>query len=141
MSRAANAGELRLGWIVVVGLGVVVVSFLLVTLVIAAYAFMLGFQAGGAPDQQAVDRFANSVAPWLGPLVSSVLTIAGAFWVARKTAARRVLHGVLVGTVVGVFFLLTSSISGFDTTDLITLAISIVAGWLGGALARRDREP
>ena len=58
-------------------------SFLLVFLIITAYASYLAFQAHGAPDQTMIRAFANQFAPWLGLISLILFTFLGAMWLAR----------------------------------------------------------
>ena len=130
----ALVSELRLGRVFLVGMGVFVVSFLLVTLIIAAYALALGFEARGAPDQAEIQRFADSVAPWAGPVIGILLTLGAAVWTARRVPAHKALHGLLLGAVVGLLFLAVGTMGGITMTDLLGLAMIAAAGWVGGVL-------
>jgi len=48
-------------------LAVMALSFLILTVIITVYAFILAFQARGAPDQNAINHFAARVSPKLMP--------------------------------------------------------------------------
>ncbi len=126
--------ELRLGRVFLLGIGVFVVSFLFVTLIITVYAFALGFEARGAPDQAEIQRFASNVAPWAGPVISILLTLVAALWTARRVPARRALHGLLLGAVVGLLILAVGSTGETHTTDLLGAAMIVAIGWVGGVL-------
>jgi hypothetical protein len=68
-------------------------SFLLVFLIVTAYASYLAFQVRGAPDQAMIQEFASRYAPWLGVIsLSSLLTtilVVSAGWLSGRVAAQR----------------------------------------------------
>ncbi|HEU4391093.1 MAG TPA: ATP-binding cassette domain-containing protein, partial [Blastocatellia bacterium] len=111
-----------------------------VTLVISVYAMMLVAESGGAPDRVKLKSFAAITGGW-GMQVSVVLfTFVAAAWVARRTTGRAALHGALVGLsaalaggVIGVAFGDRPS-----TRGLISFAVILTAGWLGGAAGDRQ---
>jgi hypothetical protein len=81
----------RVGWVRIVGAALVafVGSMVVTMLVVTGYAFMLGFQARGAPDQTRISAFAREVGPTWGPVLLWVFTAFAALRVARwGTAAR-----------------------------------------------------
>ena len=131
--------DMRTGRIAIAGFAVFAIAFAIVFLVITGYAVKLGFEARGQPDPEAIQMFAERVTPWLGPLVSIVLTLIAGFWVATKASAQKTLHGTLVGGVVGVLALAMSIVSGFSASDLLPIALPVAAGWLGGIAAARRR--
>ena len=134
---------IRVGRVFAVGALAFATSVVLVMLVIFAYAFALGFQARGQPDQAQIQRFAVAVAPWLGPVLASILSACGAAWVAARVPRRLVLHGLLVGAVVGVGVLAIEFSQGIGVADFAKVVPIVGAGWLGGALvvARSRSKP
>lgn len=137
-----NFSDVRLGRVFAVGALAFATSVLLVLAVITAYAFALGFQVRGQPDQAEIQRFAVRVAPWLGPGLALVFTLCGASWLARRVTHRRMLHGVLVGGLVGIFVFVADAIHGISLLDVGTLMAFVGAGYMGGVFgAARGGTP
>jgi hypothetical protein len=109
-------------------------SFLLVFLIVTAYASYLAFQARGAPNQTMIQAFADQYAPWLGPISLILFTFLGAMWLARFVKTDIQLHGLALGLIVSLVNIL---FGGMDLTVLLTTALVIGAGWLGGRLTAR----
>ncbi len=111
-------------------------SFLIVFLIVAAYALFLGFEARGAPDQAMIQAFANQYAPWLGPISLVMFTFLGAIWLGSFVKTGLQLHGLVLGALVS----LVNIIFDISSLSLATLGITllvIATGWLGGRLAHR----
>ncbi len=125
---------IRVGRVFAVGALAFATSVVLVMLVVFVYAFALGFQARGRPDQAEIQRFAVAVAPWLGPVLATLLSACGAAWVAARVPARFVLHGLLVGAVVGGGVLAIEFSQGIGVADIAKVVPIIGAGWLGSTL-------
>src|ERR1035437_7667994 len=80
---------------------VIALSFLIPIVIITVYAFVLAFQARGAPDQTAINHFAASVSPKLMPWLEMVLTFLWPFGVARKTGGASIISGLAEGFLAG----------------------------------------
>jgi hypothetical protein len=126
--------RIRVGRALAVGAVAFATSVLLVMLVVFVYAFALGFQARGQPDQREIQRFAVAVAPWLGPVLASILTACGAAWVAARVPGRQVLHGLLVATVVAVGVLAIELAQSIGLAEFAKVVPIFGAAWLGSAL-------
>ena len=98
----------------------------------------LVFHIWGKPDQT---QIALQVAVWSSSIVTIALTLASAAWVARKGEREPQLHGFLVGLIAAlILFLLSSGFQGqFVLVTLVSTALTIAAGWLGGVLGNRGR--
>jgi hypothetical protein len=79
---------------------VIVLSFLVLMGIIAAYAFVLAFQTRGVPDQTAINHCAATISPGLMPWLDALLTFLIAWHVSRETEASKA-DGVLVGLLSG----------------------------------------
>lgn len=122
---------------------VVMVNYLLVTLLVTAYAFVLSIQARGAPEQAQITQFANQFAPWATPILGILLTFGAAVWVARKVETAPQLHGWLVGLVVAIIGLIIAVVFGGAAdlfTDLVWFVVTIAAGGVGGVLSGRRKQ-
>jgi len=124
--------ELRLGRIALVGLAVIVLSYLLVMLAVVAYAVVLGVQAQGPPDQDQIAAFAKSVTPWLGTIVGLLFIFLGATWTARRVPQHKMLHGLLMGIFVAIITTALDTIGGLTAMDIAGFFLAVGAGWLGG---------
>jgi len=123
--------------ILVAGIGTSVVVFLVITLVATGYAFKLAFEVRGAPDQDRIGQFAEHLGRSFWWVLQILLTAPAAAWAARKVQRSPQLHGVLVGLVAAA----TGSAIAFTVSvrTLAAFALTVGAGWLGGALAARHR--
>jgi len=136
---ATALAPIRWGRIALAGALAPILSFVLVTLIVAVYAFVLAFQARGQPDTAHINEFAARVAPWATPVLTALLTLLGAMWVARAVPSRAQLHGLFVGVVAALLSLLLSLLGarGVEFTTLLACAAVVVAGWVGGLIAAR----
>ena len=94
---------------------------------------LLVFQIWSRPDQE---QIARQLAFWNPTVLPILLTFAAALWVVRKIERKPQLHGLLVGLIVALtLFFFSSGFQGeFVLVTLITLLLTIAAGWLGGVL-------
>ncbi len=115
--------------VILAALVVYVLSYLLVFLIVTGYATLLAFQARGAPDQTMIESFANQFAPWIGPVSLLIFTYLGARHGARRVESAHELHGILLGALAGLISLFSE---GFGLVTLVTVVLTIAAGWLGG---------
>jgi hypothetical protein len=131
----------RVRWRRVIGaaFAAMAVSFLIPIVIVTVYAFVLAFQARGAPNQTAINHFAASVSPKLMPWAETVMTFIFALKVARKAEEARIASGVIVGVLAG---LLSSAITlafggrmGLHNS-LFVLAVAAL-GWFGGFIGEK----
>ena len=113
-------------------------SFVLVFLIVTAYATYLAFQARGAPDQAMIWAFAGRYAPWIGLIGLILFTFLGAMWLASFVPIGLQLHGLLLGLIVGLVNILFGGANSFSLNTLLTTVLVIGSGWLGGRVALRD---
>jgi hypothetical protein len=110
-------------------------SFVLIFLIVTAYASYLAFQVRGAPDQAMIQEFANQYAPWLGVISLALFTLLGARWLASFVRIEVQLHGLVLGLVVALVNLIFEGMGAFSLISLLTTALVVGAGWLGSRLA------
>ncbi len=128
---------MKWGRILVAGIGTCVAVLLVITLVVTGYAFKLAFEVQGAPDQTRIAQFAEHLGRSSWWVLQILLTVPAAAWAARKVQSSHQVHGVLIGLVVA----LTGFVMGFTMSfrTIAELALTVGAGWLGGALAAHHR--
>ena len=127
------ASRIRWSSLVIASVGVWALGFVLIAGVIFVYAFTLAWSARGAPDSSDIQRFANIAGPTWGPISGILLTVPGAIWLGRRAAPLQLMHGVLLGLIVGgVPLVATRNISG---TSIATLAATVISGAVGGLIA------
>lgn len=127
----------RIRWVRVIltSIGAYLVTLLLITLVVTAYAFRLAFEVRGAPDKIRIAQFSQHfVATW-GLVLALLATFGAAMWVARKARTSTALHGVLVGSIIAVLGLIVAHT--FSIHALIEFVATIGSGWLGGRVGGR----
>jgi hypothetical protein len=128
---------MKWGRILVAGMGTYAAVLLVITLVVTGYAFKLAFEAQGAPDQARIGQFAEYLGRSFSWVLQILLTVPAAAWAVQKVQRSHQLHGVLIGLVVAV----TGLVMGFTMSiwTVVEFALTVVAGWLGGAMAARHR--
>ena len=126
---------MKWGRILVAGLGTCVAALLVITLLSTAYAFKLAFDVRGAPDQARIAHFAEYLGRSCWWALQMLLTVLAAAWAARKVQGSHQLHGVLVGLVAAATGFAMAFTLSFRT--IAEFALTVGAGWLGGALAAR----
>jgi hypothetical protein len=106
---------------------------------ITVYAFVLAFQARGAPDQDAINHFAASVSPKLIPWLEALLTLVVARSVARRAQTASIMHGSLIGILAGLLSLALKLAFGgrLGLRDLLFFLIVVGLGWLGGFIGQK----
>jgi hypothetical protein len=120
--------QIKWGRVILTALAVYILGFLAVFLVVTGYASVLAFQSRGAPDQALITGFANQFAPWIGPICLLLFTFLGARHLARRVNEALPLHGIILGALAG---LINFALSGLEAGDLLVVALTIGAGWLG----------
>jgi len=131
-------------WIRVLGaaLSVIAVSFLILTGIVAVYAFLLAFQSRGAPDQSTISHFAAKVSPKLMPWLEVFLTFVAAVIVSRRAEEARSTHGFFIGILAGLLSLGVplAFVGRLGFRNLVVFLIIVGLGWLGGYLGQRRAE-
>ena len=123
--------------ILVAGIGTSVAVFLVITLAATGYAFKLAFEVRGAPDQARIGQFAAHLGRSYWWVLQILLTVPAAAWAVRRIQKSPELHGVLVGLVAAAAGLAISFTVSVRT--IAAFALTVGAGWLGGAMAARHR--
>jgi len=125
------------GRILVAGIGTCVAVFLVITLVVTGYAFRLAFEVRGAPDQTRIGQFAEHLGRSCWWVLQILLTVPAAAWAVRRVQRSHQLHGALIGLVAAA----TGLVMGFTLSlrTMAAFALTVGAGWLGGAMAARHR--
>jgi hypothetical protein len=128
---------MKWGRILVAGIGTQAAVLLVITLVVTGYAFKLAFEVQGAPDQTRIGQFAEYLGRSFWWVLQILLTVPAAAWAVRRVQSSHQLHGVLIGLVVAV----TGFVMGFTMSfrTIAVFALTVGAGWLGGAMAAHHR--
>jgi hypothetical protein len=131
-------------WLRVLGaaLAVIALSFLILTIIVAVYAFVLAFQARGAPDQSAISHFAARVSPKLMPWVEVFLTFLAAAIVGRRAEQASAIHGLLIGILAGLLSLAVPlAFAGrLGLRNLVLFLIIVGLGWVGGFIGQKRAD-
>ena len=138
-----NHSSPKIRWLRVFGAAFVVVamSFLILTVIVTVYAFVLAIQARGAPDQSAISRFASSVSPRLIPWFEIFLTLLVAVRVARRTEGASIVTGLFVGILAGLLSLAVTLPFGgqLGLRSFLFFLMAVGLGSLGGFVGQRRR--
>ena len=131
-------------WLRVLGaaLAVIGLSFLILTIIVAGYAFVLAFQARGAPDQSAISHFAARLSPKLMPWLEMFLTFFAAVVVARRAEKVGAAHGLRIGILAGLLSLAVPlAFAGrLGLRNLVLFLIIVGLGWVGGLVAQKRTD-
>lgn len=131
-----NDSSSSIRWLRVLGaaLAVIGLSFLILMLIIALYAFVLAFRARGAPDQNSINHFAARVSPKLMPWLEMLLTLVMALGVARRAQKAGIMHGLCIGIMVALLSLAVTLAFGgrLGLHNSLFSLIVVGLGWLGG---------
>jgi hypothetical protein len=121
--------------ILLTGIGVCLAVVVFITLIVRVYAFKLAFDVRGAPDQARIAQFATHVGHYWSPVITVLLTLAAAFWVARKVPSSKALQGLLTGVVIAIIGL----VLGMKITLPVVaeFVLTLGAGWVGGTIGSR----
>jgi len=130
----AQLSQIKWGRVLLTTAAEYILSFLMVFLIVTAYATYLAFQARGAPDQVMITAFANQYAPWIGPISLILFTALGAMWMARRLEAAVPLHGVILGVLAS---LVNIIFDGLSLNSLLTTILTVAAGWLVAQMSAR----
>ena len=117
-------------------------SFFILTVIVAVYAFGLAFQARGAPDQSAISHFAARVSPKLMPWLEASLTFLAAVMVARRAEKASAAHGLFLGILAGLLSLAVPlAFAGrLGLRNWVLLLIIVGLGWVGGLVGQKRTD-
>lgn len=111
------------------------VPLLILVVAVSVYGFII------APNQNAefYQAFAENTGKYIGPIAGTLSTLALGFWAASHNSGRELLHGFLTGLVVAVLdaTILVSPSAEFDAVSVLVLGGKLLAGLLGGYVAKR----
>ncbi|WP_207592883.1 hypothetical protein [Halomontanus rarus] len=125
--------DLQWKQIVVGGIAPHVLSTGLLIVAIVAYTFLLAFGTGGEPDPGALQEFNTISGTQIYPIVTILLTVVAAGWVARRVDPDTVmLHGVAVGILAG---LVGFAFGALDAMMVVRFVFTVGAGVLGARLS------
>jgi len=133
----ANIRWLR---VVVSSFLIVVLSFLVVTIITAGYAFVLAFEAHGMPDQAAISHFAATISRWMMPLLEIFFTFVIALISTKKTGNNISIHGLLIGILAGLLSTMMKIGYGgqLNYRTYIFFLLIVVLGFVGGYISQRQ---
>ena len=128
----AQFSQMHWGRVLLTGVLVVIL-----VVILNAVLLVLATHVWSQPDQA---QLAMQVSAWSTYILLLLLTCGGAVWVARTVEREPLLHGVLMGVVVGLILCFLSLGSGSPVErTLVTLVLNMAAGYLGGFLGSRGR--
>ena len=105
--------------------------------VVTGYATYLAFQARGAPDQTMINKFAANTAMAIVSTLIGVGTLVGGLLAGRKAKADVLQNGLAVGLITALIGLVFSFLSSLNLWTVVSFALSVGGGWVGGQLASK----
>lgn len=141
----AELQDVQWGWLLGTTVAIQLVSLLVITFIIAVYAFFLSIVSSGQPDANEIGRFAVLAGTYGGPATQFVLTGLGAAWLVRRWGTAVYPHAILLGSA-GIVLgpLMARIVSGqpipiLDAQSVIFLPFMIGAAVLGARWGQANR--
>lgn len=132
-----SLSDIRWRWVVLGIVIALVIAYGSSICVVTSYATILAFQARGAPDVAMINEFAAKIAEGLTGVFIGVGTLVGGLLAGRKAKEDAFQNGLMVGLITALIDSALSILGGFSLWSLVSLALAIGGGWLGGRLASR----
>jgi len=132
-----NLSNIKWGW-VVLGVAIAfVIAYGSSICVVTGYATYLAFQAMGTPDQTMINEFAANTAEGVVCTLIGVGTLVGGLLAGRKAKVDALQNGLAVGLITALIGLVLSLLWGLDLWTVVSFALSVGGGWVGGQLASK----
>ena len=137
LSRVRTLGGVRWRWVLTTGIGIGVISYLLMYPVIFGYVLVLSLLG---QDYQSAEEFGYAYGTWGMLAVHMLLTGLAASWVARRVGTAAVAHGVLVAvvSVIAVQGVVLIDAPPLDPGEVARYLVAALAGGLLGGLEARN---
>jgi len=132
-----NLSNIKWGW-VVLGVAIAfVIAYGSSICVVTGYTTYLAFQAMGTPDQTMINEFAANTAEGVVSTLIGAGTLAGGLLAGRKAKVDALQNGLAVGLITALIGLVLSLLWGLDLWTVVSFALSVGGGWVGGQLASK----
>ena len=132
-----NLSNIKWGW-VVLGVAIAfVIAYGSSICVVTGYATYLAFQAMGTPDQTMITEFAANTAEGVVCTLIGAGTLVGGLLAGRKAKVDALQNGLAVGLITALIGLVLSLLWGLDLWTVVSFALSVGGGWVGGQLASK----
>jgi len=132
-----NLSNIKWGW-VVLGVAIAfVIAYGSSICVVTGYATYLAFQAMGTPDQTLITEFAANTAEGVVYTLIGAGTLVGGLLAGRKAKVDALQNGLAVGLITALIGLVLSLLWGLDLWTVVSFALSVGGGWVGGQLASK----
>jgi putative membrane protein (TIGR04086 family) len=131
--------DIKWGKIILSSVSIYIISFIAITIIITIYAFILGVEVRGEPDQNEINNFASSISNWLIPLIEILLIFLSTSLLFKKEKNNILIYGLLLGVFVGLLNIITTLFfsNQFEYSDLFILFILSICGYFGGLILER----
>jgi signal transduction histidine kinase len=137
VARGSASDEVRWWWVLATGVGVGVISYLLLFPVILGYVLILSLLERNV--QSSLEQFAYAYGAWGMPSIHMLLTALAASWLSRKIGGAAVVHGVLMAlvSVIAHQVVVLYYSPPLDLGEAMTYLVLATAGGLLGGLEGR----
>jgi len=131
--------DIKWGKIILSSVSIYIISFIAITIIITIYAFILGVEVRGEPDQNEINNFASSISNWLIPLIEILLIFLSTSLLFKKEKNNILIYGLLLGVFVGLLNIITTLFfsNQFEYSDLFILFILSICGYFEGLILER----
>lgn len=132
-----NLSNIKWGW-AVFGVAIAfVIAYGSSICMTTGYATYLAFRAMGAPDQTMINQFAANTAEGVVSILIGVGTLVGGLLAGRKAKVDALQNGLAVGLITALIGLVFGFLSGLTLWTVVSFALSVGGGWVGGRLASK----
>jgi putative membrane protein (TIGR04086 family) len=91
----------------------------------------------GTPDQTLINEFAANTAEEVVCTLIGVGTLVGGLLAGRKAKVDALQNGLAVGLITALIGLVFSFLSSLNLWTVVSFALSVAGGWVGGQLASK----
>lgn len=138
-----NISQVKWSRIIISVIGVVLLSYLVTTLIITGYAFILAFKARGAPDQVLISQFAGRISIITVYICYLIFLFLATLWANRKQLPENMVHGLIIAILLIIIDIPLTYLFGqhLRLIDLFGYLLILGLGWFGDRFCRARYKP
>lgn len=138
-----NISQVKWSRIIISVIGVVLLSYLVTTLIITGYAFVLAFKAWGAPDQFLISQFAGKISIITVYICYLIFLFLATIWANRKLLPENMVHGIIIGILLIIIDIPLTYLFGqhLRLIDLFGYLLILGVGYAGDQFCQTKYKP
>jgi hypothetical protein len=137
-----NISQVKWSRIIISVIAVVLLSYLVTTLIITGYAFVLAFKARGTPDHILISQFAGRISAISVHICYLIFLFLATLWANRKSLPENMVHGLIIGILVVIIDIPLTYLFGqhLRLIDLFGYLLILGVGWAADQFCKK-RSP